>query len=74
VPFLMAPLCLATPILTLPFGVIPTGGTLTHTHTVPTTATLPGNVTIWFQAITLAFSTTTPMPTFDTSNTDSLML
>jgi hypothetical protein len=73
-PHLPNPLCLAMPLASLPFGVIPTGGTLTHSHTVPATATLPGNVTIYFQAITVVWTAGTTMPTLDTSNTDFLML
>jgi len=73
-PFLSSPLCVGWPVVPLPFGVIPTSGTLTRTHTVPTGATLPGNVTIFLQAVTASPSTTGGMLVFDTSNTDSLML
>jgi hypothetical protein len=71
-PFLTNPLCLAMPIDADFFGVIPAGGTLTQTHTVPPNAILPGNVTIEFQAVVVAASG--GVLVFDTSNTDFLML
>jgi hypothetical protein len=74
VPFLPAPLCLELPIAPLFFGFIPSGGTLTRTHTVSMNAMLPGDVTLFFQAVTLDPATPGTLPEFDTSNTDSLML
>ena len=56
----------------IPGALVLGGGTLTMTHVVPPNAPLPGNVTIWFQAVTVV-----PAPgamVFDTSNTDFLML
>jgi hypothetical protein len=72
VPVLPSPLCLAQPLSLMFTAVIPASGTLTMTHVVPPNATLPGNVTIWFQAVTAAQGPGGMI--FDTSNTDFLML
>lgn len=72
VPSLPSPLCLAQPLSIMFTAVIPASGTLTMTHVVPPSATLPGNVTIWFQAVTVAQAP--GGMAFDTSNTDFLML
>src|SRR5262249_53170393 len=55
-PFMNVNLCLGFPFFLFPFGMVPASGTLTHQHTVPSTAPLPGNMTINFQAIAFSFS------------------
>ena len=71
-PFPNLTLCLGMPYHLRLMGVIPTTGTLTETHSIPTNATLPGNATIHFQAVVISISGGNL--TIDTSNTDTLLL
>ncbi len=63
-------LCLAMPYHASFLGVIPASGTYTQSHVVPPNANLPGNLTVYYQAVTVTGSGQTH--TYDTSNTDSL--
>ncbi|HET6203531.1 MAG TPA: hypothetical protein VFI25_12095 [Planctomycetota bacterium] len=63
-------LCLGTPFFVHFFGIVPASGSITHSHTVPPGAPLPGTMTITFQAIAFSFSSGTL--SVATSNTDTL--
>ncbi len=65
-------LCLGMPHFLHPLGVIPAGGTLSLSHVVPVSANLPGNVTVYYQAVSVSGGPG-QAHTYDTSNTDSLM-
>jgi len=69
-PFLNVDLCLGFPFFPHFAGMVPMSGTLTHQHTVPPNAPLPGNLTIHFQAIAFSFSGGSLSAA--TSNLDSL--